>query len=590
MMNPSGQESPERLAEAVKKEGSKIEGHPGILEVYNLPLKPHPMNVEECMRFTFGKDSNSKRNRTIMVLGATGAGKSTLVNGMINYILGVTWDDTFRFKLVNEGTAKSQAHSQTSEVTVYKLNHREGFQIDYSLTIVDTPGFGDTRGIERDKKIISQLETLFSAKLGVSDIDAICFVAQASLARLTPTQKYVFDSVLSIFGKDVADNIRILVTFSDGQHCQILDAINESGVPCPKRKDGLPIHFKFNNSALFADNKVPDAKGEADNDDDEDEDDDEEDEDEDEDEDDEDEDEDDEDEDEDEDDDEDEDEDEDDGDVVGEFDKRFWAMGTNSMKKFFSALNVIETKSLTLTQEVLRQRAQLETCIENLQIKMKLGLDKLEEIKQESQILQKHEAVITVNANFQYEISIKKPVQFDISNTGKYITNCQQCQTTCHFPCAIPNDANKRKCAAIGPDGNCKQCKNKCPWNVHFNQKYKWVYNQVTEKRNYQDLKDKYQNAEKDIKSVNDIIRQMKKEHASLEEDVLILMDDSVQCLNTLKEIALKPNPLSTLEYIDLLIEGEKSEGQTGFQERITKLQGMRKMWELKEKLAKGRI
>ncbi|CAL8366392.1 unnamed protein product [Boreogadus saida] len=100
---------PKRLAEAVKKEGKKIEGRSG----------------------------------------ASGAGKSTLVNGMINYILGVTWDDTFRFKLVDEGTAKSQAHSQTSEVTVYKLNHREGFQIDYSLTIVDTPGFGDTRGIER---------------------------------------------------------------------------------------------------------------------------------------------------------------------------------------------------------------------------------------------------------------------------------------------------------------------------------------------------------------------------------------------------------------------------------------------------------
>ncbi|CAL8366446.1 unnamed protein product [Boreogadus saida] len=524
LARPSGQESPKRLAEAVKSEG------------------------KNCMRFTFGQDSTNKRNRTIMVLGATGAGKSTLVNGMINYILGVTWDDTFRFKLVDEGTAKSNAHSQTSEVTVYKLNHREGFQIDYSLTIVDTPGFGDTRGIERDKMIMSQLEMLFSTKRGVSEIDAICFVAQASLARLTATQKYVFDSVLSLFGNDVADNIRILVTFADGQHPQILDAINEAGVPCPKKK-GLPIHFKFNNSALFADNKVPDAKGEDDDDDD---------------------------------------DDDDDGDVGGGFDKRFWEMGTTSMKRFFSALNVIDTKSLTLTQEVLRQRAQLETCIENLQIKVKLGLAKLEEITQESQILQKHEAVIKANANFQYEISIKKPVQFDISNTGNYVTNCQQCQTTCHFPCAIPNDANKRKCAAIGPDGNCKQCKNKCPWNVHFNQKYKWVYNQVTEKRTYQDLKDKYQNAEKGIKSVNDIIRQMEKEHASLEEDVLILIDDSAQCLNTLKEIALKPNPLSTLEYIDLLIEGEKSEAKDGFQERITKLKGMRGMWELKEMLAKG--
>ena len=92
----------------------------------------------------------------------------------------------------------------------------------------------------------------------------------------------------------------------------VLTAINESGVPCAKRKDGLPIHFKFNNSALFVDNKLVEANNEDD------------------------------------------DEDEEDG--GGDFDKMFWDMGTKSMKHFFTALNRIETKSLTLTQEVLRQR------------------------------------------------------------------------------------------------------------------------------------------------------------------------------------------------------------------------------------------
>ncbi|KAJ3595282.1 hypothetical protein NHX12_004586 [Muraenolepis orangiensis] len=290
-----------------------------------------------------------------MVLGATGSGKSTLVNGMINYILGVKWEDMFRFKLVDVNTARSQAHSQTSEVTVYKLNHREGFQIDYSLTIVDTPGFGDTRGIERDRMIIGQLENLFKAPLGVSSIDAICFVAQASLARLTATQRYVFDSVLSIFGNNVADNIRILVTFADGQLPPVLTAIKESEAPCPKRTNGLPVHFKFNNSALFADNKVAE-------------------------------------------------------DGEGNFDKMFWAMGTKSMKNFFSALDSIETKSLTLTKEVLRQRSQLENTIENLQKKVKLGLAKLEEIKQESEILQTHEATITANRNFEFDFSFMKSI------------------------------------------------------------------------------------------------------------------------------------------------------------------------------------
>ncbi|CAL8366406.1 unnamed protein product [Boreogadus saida] len=520
------QTPPKRLAETVKREGRKRE-HPGTLDVYTLPLKEEFMNVEGCKRFVFGKD-HFKQNRTIMVLGATGAGKSTLVNGMINYILGVTWDDTFRFKLVDEGTAKSQAHSQTSEVTVYKLNHREGFKIDCSLTIVDTPGFGDTRGIERDNMIMSQLKSLFSATLGVSEIDVICFVAQASLPRLTATQKYVFDSVLSIFGKDVAENIQILVTFADGQKSPVLEAINQSGVPCPKRPDGSPIHFKFNNSALFADNKVPVAGNN------------------------------------------------DDGDGGGNFEKMFWDMGTNNMKRFFSALNSIYPKSLTLTKEVLKKRGELETAIENLQIKGKLGLAKLEGINQESKILITHRAVITANVKFEYEVSYLKPVQEKISDTGNYITNCQQCQRTCHYPCGIPNDADKNCCVAIGPDGNCQQCDNKCHWSVHFNQKYRWVYEQVTEKQTFNDLKEKYKMAYKEAMSVEDIIKQMELEYDLLQDEVVQLMDRSAECLNILKFIALKPNPLSTPEYIDLLIQREKSEAMPGYLERINILQHMK--------------
>ncbi|CAL8366394.1 unnamed protein product [Boreogadus saida] len=478
---------PKRLAEAVKKEGKKIKGHPGPLDVYTLPLKTQSMEmIEGCKYFMFGNDL-SKKNRTIMVLGATGGGKSTMVNRMINYILGVTWDDTFRFKLVDEGTAKSQAHSQTSNVTVYKLNHREGFQIDCSLTIVDTPGFGDTRGIERDGLIMSQLENLFSAKSGISEIDAICFVAQASLARLTTTQKYIFDSVLRIFGKDVAENIQILVTFADNTTPLVLGAINEFGVPCPKTKNGLPIHFKFNNS----DKIIPGANNEDESN-------------------------------------EDAEDDDDDDD-----DKKRWNMGTKNMKKFFSALNGIKTKSLTLTKEVLRQRAQLEISIENIQMKVKMALTKLGEIKQESQTLQEHESAIADNKEFEYEV--------------------------------------------FTWGGYCNQCAGKCYVKEHDLKPFYWGFETVKEKRTYEDLKKKYETASKKAMTVGDIIKQMEMEYDLLEDEVVKLMERSAQCLNTLKEIALRPDPISTPEYIDLLIEGEKSEAKPGFMERINKLMDLKK-------------
>ena len=38
--------------------------------------------------------------KTIMLVGATGSGKSTLVDGIANYIMGVSFEDPFRFKMV----------------------------------------------------------------------------------------------------------------------------------------------------------------------------------------------------------------------------------------------------------------------------------------------------------------------------------------------------------------------------------------------------------------------------------------------------------------------------------------------------------
>ncbi|XP_055016501.1 uncharacterized protein LOC129411020 [Boleophthalmus pectinirostris] len=391
-------EALKRLPDAVRAKSTCLESNTWQVPVYQVPLEEEQINVDGCRWFRFGKD-DMKTNRTIMVMGATGAGKSTLIDGMINYILGVRWEDEYRFKLVKEVQKETQAVSQTSEVTVYKLNYRDGFQINYSLTIIDTPGFGDTRGIERDRQITEQIRNLFTSESGVFEIDAVCFVVQAALARLTPSQRYVFDSVLSIFGKDIAENIRVLVTFADGQRPPVLEAIKASGVPCPLEK-GNPVHFKFNNSALFASNNSPTKE-------------------------------------------EDEDEEEE------GFDHMFWDMGNKSMKRFFVALSKIETKSLTMTKEVLTERKQLENLVENLQKQVRVGLSKLEEIKQTSQIVETHQAEISRNKNFEYTVTVTEPVQIDISGTGIFITNCQQCHYTCHDNCAYANDADKIKCCAM---------------------------------------------------------------------------------------------------------------------------------------------
>ncbi|XP_062285548.1 uncharacterized protein LOC133991095 [Scomber scombrus] len=528
-----------RLAEILKRESETINyGSPSL---YKLPLKEEDMDIDGCQRYNFGKE-NMRQNRTIMLFGATGSGKSTLINGMINYIAGVEWKDDFRFKLVDEDPLKSQAESQTSEVTVYKINHQDGFKIPFSVTIVDTPGFRDTSDNERDKEITNQLHNLLSAEF-VSEIDAVCFVVPAASEQLTASQKYMFDFVLSIFGKDVAENIRVLVTFADGQPPPVLEAISESGVPCPKTKDGLPVHFKFNNSALFTDKKTS-AANSSDDEDDED----------------------------------------------GRFDQMFWNMGTKSMKRFCLVLNEIETKSLTMTKEVLRERKQLELSVENLQQQVKVGLAKLEEIKETSEKLKEHEAEISRNKDFEFEVTVTKPVQVGIS--GKYAINCQQCQRTCWGSSQYPEDGLASFFEVIGDffftmPQPCTTCPSQCKTDTHVKQKYRWEYKEVKEKQTVEELKEKYLKATKAKTFAQALIEKLKAEYDLVQVEVEKLMEESAKCLNRLKEIALKPNPLSTPEYIAMLIEGEKSEGKPGWNKRVQDLMDMREK-ELKAKVERG--
>ncbi|XP_072553866.1 uncharacterized protein [Paramormyrops kingsleyae] len=506
----------------------------GFPSVYKVPLQEIHTNLDGCKRYAFGKE-NTRDHRTIMVIGATGAGKSTLINGMINYILGVKWEDDFRFKLIDEGTSKSQGKSQTSLITAYEINYQEIYNIHYSITIIDTPGFGDTRGIERDRAITEQIRTFFTSDSGISVIDAVCFVTQASLARLTHAQKYVFDSILSIFGKDIADNIQMLVTFADGQKPPVLEAINVSGVPCPRTEEGIPVHFKFNNSALFADNSHSVNVKNSD------------------------------------------DENEEDGD--DNFDKMFWRMDMKSMKKFFvslTSMKTMKTKSLRLTPEVLKERKKLETAITGLQPQIRAGLSKLDEIKRTQQIIQEHKAEINTNKNFEFDVEVTKPVQISIKGSGQYITNCQQCFVTCHFPCTISDDKDKTRCSAMNSKGNCTVCAGKCHWYVHYNQKYKWEYKKEKEKRTSEELKAKYEHAFGKKMSAEEIIKTQEEEIRYLQDIVLQLMEISQRCLARLQEIALKPNPLSTPEYIDLLIKSEKAEAKPGFLQRIQSLEAMR--------------
>ena len=89
------------LAEQMKaKCGIPIEKGPP--NVYKLPVQQVMTDTtKHIAKYHIGKPDPAKQSpeKVLMVVGAIGAGKSTLINGMTNYILGVDWEDEFRFKV-----------------------------------------------------------------------------------------------------------------------------------------------------------------------------------------------------------------------------------------------------------------------------------------------------------------------------------------------------------------------------------------------------------------------------------------------------------------------------------------------------------
>ncbi|CAG0894927.1 unnamed protein product [Darwinula stevensoni] len=232
------------LAEGSKQLLQRVDGH--IREI-------SPRSAKEEVNYRLrkydigNKVPDDREGKVLMLVGATGSGKSTFVNGLVNYAYGVKWEDDFRYKLVvNEENENFEAHSQTNWISAYVLHKQEGISLPYTLTVIDTPGFGDSEGKKKDEELLKQIREFLShgEYFGLEKLSGIGFVVPAPEGRLTDSQKYIFHCMLSVFGKNFEDRIFAFATFADNLRPPVLNALVDAKVPFKKI-------FKFNNSVLF---------------------------------------------------------------------------------------------------------------------------------------------------------------------------------------------------------------------------------------------------------------------------------------------------------------------------------------------------
>ena len=221
----------------------KIENREGM-DIFAVPLSKTYSDAT-VERYAFGKPSNSSENsnKTLLLMGAIGCGKTSLINGIFNWNFSVDWNDPFRFQL---------PQIPQSCVKVCDIPHYEGFRLKRSLTIINTPGYQEDSN--KNQEITEKIRDFFVNKnYGIQEVDAVGLVINSSLPSPSATEKFIYESIVSIFGHKVKDNIKYLFTFADQHDPPLLKNFSGSDlIPLPKLDNfGEIDHFKFDSSAFF---------------------------------------------------------------------------------------------------------------------------------------------------------------------------------------------------------------------------------------------------------------------------------------------------------------------------------------------------
>ena len=376
----------------------------------------------------------------------------------------------------------------------------------------------------QDKLIIDELENYLKSK--ISSLDAVCFVANSNCSRLTINQKYVFNRIFDLFGKDMGENFIPMLTFCDGNKPPILSALEEKNFIFAEIKKSLtnPWYLKFNNSFFISGRN--------------------------------------------------------------ELNKKYWDLGNNSFKLFFKKLKNLIPKNLQSTINVLKQRKILESHIKLIQENQIILLNKMEIIRQKINIIKNQKEMISNSGNFKINEKYPTTKKIDLI-PGIHTTLCLKCNRTCHDNCTIADDSLKIKCSMMDTKGNCINCN--CNWTVHKNVPYIIKVEMIEKVTTLEDLKKQHYNSESMISIENQIIEGLKNEYKKTFQENVEVIEKLCKSINELKNISLSNNNYKCyIDYLDMIIQSERYDKKEGFIERINSLSNLKEFYLVLENVNKN--
>ncbi|UJR32246.1 hypothetical protein I4U23_019712 [Adineta vaga] len=168
---------------------------------------------------------------SILLLGESGVGKSTFINAFANYLryqtlaeaesndpfviipvsFLMTINDNFDEKLIKFGDVDAnedhshsgQSVTQQCRCYIFNISHKK------KLRIIDTPGFGDTRGVDQDE---CNMKMIFSFLHHFPYLNGICFLFKPNVQQLNPFLYSCFTQLFRFFGENIRQHFMFCFT------------------------------------------------------------------------------------------------------------------------------------------------------------------------------------------------------------------------------------------------------------------------------------------------------------------------------------------------------------------------------------------
>ncbi|EGC37346.1 hypothetical protein DICPUDRAFT_150025 [Dictyostelium purpureum] len=373
---------------------------------------------------------------SILVIGETGCGKSTLINTITNYFLGGKIPDdikvaiktkflkaTEKFKS-SENDSQDRTKSQTDSCNTYSFK-----KDSKTFAFIDTPGLSDTRGVKQDDLNIGKI--IDSAE-NCSSLSAVIIVINGTVPRMTINLQNVITRLRGSIPDSLLKNVFLVFT-----NClsHTRNFVLES-LEIEVNTDNI---FHMNNTAFSTDRKLWDE-------------------------------------------------------ISIKSLKTEFELSFMTIERLLDSVSKVSSVSTKDFGEMKKHRMNIKSTLHKAKVDIG-NLQKLQDSLASYQAqLEKANKDVESFKNFTKKTKVASN---ELKDAPYHSTICSTCNHVCHDRCGLHEITSKGdnafiNCTAMAGRNNCRICPSECSYTVHYHDKKTMVKVEKTVEEELKDLKEKF--------------------------------------------------------------------------------------------------